>query len=270
MSDHRRLDDCVPPQPVELPSVARSRHMRRELERAASHGVALLAALGLPRLVDDDFAPLDGNAIGDALDLVVAHLDAIDAPTDDLEDDGTAEDDDPSEDDGTPEPILGAPEEHPFVPMFHHYYRAKGDGGQLCWGRGRNDALNDGEAEPGYDLAEGDDERCGSDDVDADSSIGWPEDFTADVNLAVYAGDAEFDPVDCLSLPVEAFRANERAEREAERQARAIRQRAIRVDPRLRLGMERSARTCITQNRSRSVKRFRPKRDKLCPLRAAP
>lgn len=212
--------------PVELPRAATARHMRQELERAASHGVALLAALGLPRLVDDEFVAIDGDAIGDALDLVVSHLDALDAPHEDLEDDGTSEDDDPAEDDGSGEPILGAPEEHPFVPRFSHFYRCR-DGRQTTWGQGRNDSLNDGETEPGYDLPEGDDERCGSDDVDAESALGWPEDFTADVDPTAYAGDAELDPVDLISryMPIEVWQANRTAGREVERQARTIQQR---------------------------------------------
>ncbi len=81
----------LPIPPVDLPNVAQARHMRRELERAADHGTALLAALGLPRLVDGAFDPLARTAIGDALDVVVAHLDAIDAPAEDLEDDDPLE-----------------------------------------------------------------------------------------------------------------------------------------------------------------------------------
>ncbi len=34
-------------------------YLRRQLAQAAEHGAALLAALGLPRLVDPDFVPLD-------------------------------------------------------------------------------------------------------------------------------------------------------------------------------------------------------------------
>ena len=64
---------------------ARSRHARRALEAAADHGAALLAALGLPRLVDDGFVPLDPVAAGDALEAAIAALDAVDAPGEDLE-----------------------------------------------------------------------------------------------------------------------------------------------------------------------------------------
>ena len=68
-----------------LPARARALHSRRALERAADHGVALLAALGLPQLVRHDIMPVDPAAIGDALDVVIAHLDTLDAPSEDLE-----------------------------------------------------------------------------------------------------------------------------------------------------------------------------------------
>jgi len=114
---------------------ARARHMRRALEDALDHGTALLAALGVPPsvalcdtlLVEPGFVPLDGPAIGDAVDTAIATLDALDAPAEDLEDDGEAEpslgwidgkpvlsdshDDREAEDDA--EPTLGAPERHP-------------------------------------------------------------------------------------------------------------------------------------------------------------
>ena len=85
--DPRLLGPCALQPPADLPDVARARHLRRELERAAEHGVALLAALGLPRVVDADFVQGDHAAIGEALDLVVSHLDAIDDPDEDLEED---------------------------------------------------------------------------------------------------------------------------------------------------------------------------------------
>ena len=65
--------------------------MRRELEQAARHGTALLATLGLPRLVEPGFVPIDGASLGDALEVVISHLDAIDAPEEDLEDDDPLE-----------------------------------------------------------------------------------------------------------------------------------------------------------------------------------
>ena len=106
--------------------------MRRALEGALDHGTALLAALGLPRLMEPGFVPLDPAAIGDALDTAIATLDALDAAGMDLEDDGTAEpwlgwidgkpvlsdshDDREAEDDD--EPMLGAPERHPSCYQF--------------------------------------------------------------------------------------------------------------------------------------------------------
>ena len=64
---------------------ARTLHLRRELTEAAEHGAALLAALGLPRLVTADFEPIDREAVADALDVVISHLDAPDAPDEDRE-----------------------------------------------------------------------------------------------------------------------------------------------------------------------------------------
>ncbi len=111
---------------------AQALHMRRALEGALDHGTALLAALGLPRLMEPGFVPLDPATIGDALDTAIATLDALDAPSMDREDDGTAEpslgwidgkpvlsdshDDREAEDDD--EPILGAPERHPSCYQF--------------------------------------------------------------------------------------------------------------------------------------------------------
>ncbi len=99
-------------------SEARAIHLRRQLAQAAEHGVALLAALGLPRLVEPDFVSLDPAAIGDALDVVIATLDAVDGD-EDLEPyltgyyngamDPTCE----GEPDSDDEPSLGAPENHP-------------------------------------------------------------------------------------------------------------------------------------------------------------
>ncbi len=106
--------------------------MRRALEGALDHGTALLAALGLPRLIEPGFVPLDPAAIGDALDHAIATLDGLDAPGADLKDDGMAEpslgwidgkpvlsdshNDREAEDDD--EPILGAPERHPSCYQF--------------------------------------------------------------------------------------------------------------------------------------------------------
>jgi len=113
-------------------ATARALHTRRALEGALDHGTALLAALGLPMLVEPGFVPLDLAAIGDALDTAIVTLDALDTPGVDLEDEGEAEpslgwidgkpvlsdshDDREAEDDD--EPILGAPERHPSCYQF--------------------------------------------------------------------------------------------------------------------------------------------------------
>jgi len=123
---------CATVAQTAVADLARALHMRRALEGALDHGTALLAALGLPMLVEPGSVPLDPAAIGDALDTAIATLDAMDAPGVDLEDDGTAEpslgwidgkpvrsdshDDREAEDDD--EPILGAPERHPSCYQF--------------------------------------------------------------------------------------------------------------------------------------------------------
>jgi len=157
----------------EQAATAQAIHTRRALEGALDHGTALLAALGLPRLMEPGFVPLDPAAIGDALDTAIATLDALDAPGADLEDDGDDEpwlgwidgkpvlsdshDDREAEDDD--EPILGAPERHPACDPWTSGRNSTGR--QTHWSDGRNDSANDGEAEAGYDLPEGDDELCG-------------------------------------------------------------------------------------------------------------
>ncbi len=84
----------LPPEPL-LPAqdAAQALHMRRALEGALDHGTALLAALGLPQLVEHGSVPLDPAAIGDALDTAIATLDALDAAGSDLEDGHDAEHD---------------------------------------------------------------------------------------------------------------------------------------------------------------------------------
>lgn len=79
----------------------------------------------------------------DAVDHLIALLDALDAETEDREpdvdggeaDDADAEEDDPGEDDGTAEPSLGALERHPSTPSFSHHFRSE-DGRQLAWAAG--------------------------------------------------------------------------------------------------------------------------------------
>ena len=123
---------CATVAQTALADAAQAIHARRALEGALDHGTALLAALGLPRLIEPGFVPLDPAAIDDALDTAIATLDALDAPGVDLEDDGTAEpwlgwingkptlsdshDDREAEDND--EPILGAPERHPSCYQF--------------------------------------------------------------------------------------------------------------------------------------------------------
>jgi len=88
------LLDAIPPEPLSpAQDAAQALHMRRALEGALDHGTALLAALGLPRLVEHGFVPLDPAAIGDSLDTAIATLDALDAPDEDLEDGHDAEHD---------------------------------------------------------------------------------------------------------------------------------------------------------------------------------
>lgn len=158
--------------PFSLPEAAeaRARHMRRQLECAADFGIDLLAALDVPRLVTAEFASTDSTAIGDAIDRAIEALDALDGPSEDLEEDDPREDDDPGEDDGTAEHTLGAPERHPYswcstADWFRPAdgrrlvrYRSSPECSQVRWAQGlRQDG--EGEGEPGYDLPEGDDER---------------------------------------------------------------------------------------------------------------
>ena len=82
---------CSTVQQTAVADFASALHMRRALEGALDHGTARLAALGLPRLMEPGFVPLDPAAIGDALDTAIATLDVLDAAGVDLEDDGTAE-----------------------------------------------------------------------------------------------------------------------------------------------------------------------------------
>ncbi len=177
----------LPPEPS-LPAqdAAQTRHMRRALEGALDHGTALLAALGLPRLIEPGFVPLDPAAIGDALDHAIATLDGLDAPGADLEDDGMAEpslgwidgkpvlsdshDDREAEDDD--EPILGAPERHPSC---YQFALCDATSSQEHWadGSARNDeaeAVNDvnaglipgqrGGVKPGQWIGQADMERA--------------------------------------------------------------------------------------------------------------
>ncbi len=239
--------DAIPPEPL-LPAqdAARAIHMRRALEGALDHGTALLAALGLPRLAEPGFVPFDPAAIGDALDTAIATLDALDAPSVDREDEGEAEPslgwidgkpvlsdshDDREHDAADWEPMLGAPERHPAGGPW-----ASGrnyTGRQTHWSCGYNGSANDGEAEAGYDLPEGDDERCGSGDVDLEPSLGAPENHDQAPDQehwaqggGFYSSDAEIGEDESQTdkdLPFDVRQANEAAAREAGRQAEAMR-----------------------------------------------
>jgi hypothetical protein len=197
--------------------------------------------------VEPGLVALDPAAIGDALDTAIATLDAMDAPGADLEEDGTAEpslgwidgkpvlsdshDDREAEDDD--EPILGAPERHPSCNPWSS--GRDNTGRQTHWSDGRNDSANDGEAEAGYDLPEGDDERCGSDDVDKEPWLGAPEnhDRAPDQEHWAESGYSHCSDVEIgedesqtdKGLPLDARQANETVAREAGRQAEAMRRR---------------------------------------------
>ena len=82
---------------------ARTLHLRRQLEAAAEHGADLLAALGLPQLVEPGFNCAGVSTVGAALDHAIDLLDALDGDTD-------------LEDDGVSEPWLASPERNPSVP----------------------------------------------------------------------------------------------------------------------------------------------------------
>ncbi len=220
---------CCTAQQTAVADLASALHMRRALEGALDHGTALLAALGLPMLVEPGFVPLDPATIGDALDTAVATLDALDAPGLDLEEDDFGE---PGGDDeealgwtaGMSQAKLGpnTPEGDSTAPERH------GMGFVRC-------GPDDCEPEAGYDLPEGDDERCGSGDVDLEPSLGAPEnhDQAPDQEHWAQGGYSNYSDVEIgedesqtdKELPFDARQANEAAAREAGRQAMAMRRR---------------------------------------------
>ena len=200
----------LPPEPL-LPAAdhARTLHLRRQLAQAAEHGAALLASLGLPRLVGLDHIVVDPVAAGDALDLAIATLDALDGDTDLepylagfynglVDPNGEREGgEDELEDDGTSEPSLASPERHPSIPLSfrgHAYTARGGEEGQLRWAEG---ARHDGELvnEDGDDLDAGE-----HDTADHESYLGWPEDVAAVTSGETYVltadPDAEHDDAD--------------------------------------------------------------------------
>ncbi len=198
-------------------------------------------------LVEPGFVPVDPAEIGDALDTAIATLDALDAAGVDLEDEGEAEpslgwidgkpvlsdshDDREAEVDD--EPILGAPERHPSCNPWSSGRDSTGR--QTHWSDGCNGSANDGEAEAGYDLPEGDDERCGSDDVDKEPWLGAPENHDRAPDQEHWAPSGGFSFINAeigedesqtdKGLPFDARQANEAAAREAGREAEAMRRR---------------------------------------------
>ena len=201
----------LPTPPRGLPEAAQARHARRALAEAAEHGVALLEALGLPRLVTPDFMPIDPAEVGDAVDAVISALDDIDGVGEDLEDEGH---DEPSlgwvagisqghlasggtadleRDTADWEPSLASPERHPAVPLGP-FYRAfterSPDDRQTRWADG---AQHDGEAvdEDGDEIDAG--ER---DTADDEPSLGRPEAINQRARNCGRTDDAELDPLD--------------------------------------------------------------------------
>ncbi len=202
---------------------ATARHMRRALESAIAHGIALLDAL--------DAAGEDLEDGGDD-EPSLGWIDGRPVLSD-SHDDREAEADD--------EPMLGAPERSPYVeslgsPFYEpaaggRLYRHNGDS-QKSWAAGRNDAMNDGEAEPGYDLPEGDDERdggsSGEPDNDGEAWLGAPENHDVDPDQEHWSqGEAgergEDEPDRVQFLPFADREANAAAARDARVSAEAIR-----------------------------------------------
>lgn len=194
-----------------LREAAQARDMRRALEQAADHGIALLEALGLPRLVTADFVPINPSEVGDAVDAVISALDEADAPAEDLEDGGDVEPSlgwiarvgqgflatggtaDLERDTADWEPSLASPERHPAVPLGP-FYRAfterSPDDRQTRWADG---AQHDGEAvdEDGDEIDAGE-----FDTADDEPSLGRPEAIDQCAWNCGRTDDAELDPLD--------------------------------------------------------------------------
>lgn len=191
--------------------VARAHHQRRALEGAIEHGIALLEALGLPRVVTSGFVPIDPATAGAAIDEAIAALDEADAPGEDLEDSGDAEPSlgwrcgvtqgflasggtaDLELDASDWEPWLASPERHPTPPgdpTGRRFVDRSPNARQTHWAAG---ARHDGETvdEDGDDLDAG--ERDTSDD---EPSLGRSEAVDQRARNCGRAGDAELDPVD--------------------------------------------------------------------------
>ena len=207
--DHIGVVDDRPDE-IRLADAARTLHLRRQLAEAAEHGVALLDALGLPRLVTADFVALDPAAIGDALDVVIATLDAVDGDAD-LEEGG---DDEPSLGwiDGRPqfcgdngdleldnaddEPSLASPERHPTSPYPGSYGRYVARGPQDNQKRWADGGKNDHEADITDELHDGDGE-----DLEAEPDepiLGATEEVDQTAWAESGTCDREFDATDCI------------------------------------------------------------------------
>ena len=133
---------------------ARRRHMRRQAMDAVDHLIALLDALDAATEdcePDDDADPLEVFGVGD--------------PLEDAEDDGTAE------------PSLGAPEHHPDLPppgyaaSWGPYVDRSIDARQIRWAAGSTSdrEVEDENDEDGHDREDGDDREP---DVDDEPSLG--------------------------------------------------------------------------------------------------
>ncbi|WP_237479269.1 hypothetical protein [Lichenibacterium dinghuense] len=239
---------------------------RRALEEAAEHAAAMLPALGLPRLVGPGFVPVNPVAALDALDAAIAALDALDADPDLEEepDDEAGGDDELSlgwreavrqldlghgSDDG--EHTLGAPERSPYAPpMGASFYKpANGRRLQRCfvgrvwnqtaWAAGAN-LDGEGEPEPGYDLPEGDDEKCGSEHdgcepEEQEHSLGAPAGDGDQRHWAQgHENDREADPCDGSGLYLTAEQYRAARDRRPEMRALASRARAMRGEQGMR------------------------------------
>ncbi len=140
--------------------------------------------------------PIDPVAVGNAMDVAIATLDALDGDTD-LENGGDDEwsfawtetglrfccgYEDREADTADNEPSLASPERHPGVPGWSTpglYVDRGPDSSQVRWAEG---AQHDGETvnEDGDDLDVGE-----HDESDKEPSIGWPNDHRAVVSDAL-------------------------------------------------------------------------------------
>ncbi len=198
------------PDEIRLADAARTLHLRRQLMEAAEHGVALLTALGLPRLVTAEYERHEFVAIADALDVVIDHLDALDAPDEDrepylsgdyngrMDPEGEREGDEgPAEDDGISEPSLGAPERH-SSPMLMFRGAPWTDRSANCRQTAWADAgRHDLEGCMPDDPHDGDNEDLEPDD-DKEPVLGATEEIDQTGWAESGICDREFDATDCI------------------------------------------------------------------------